>query len=277
MRVLCILQVALALLHASASGLRLANSSNGLSAEQHDIMCFLKQRLMKYYDLGSVPSPLVKGARCAVVSSSGAQLSHFFGAEIDAHDVVFRFNDAPTRGFEKHVGHRTSFRFGYNTCRGPLRCKTDTAIADAPALWPRAFAGFYPYEVKAPHQRAMYELYSAGPANTSRTDAEFNPTTGFYGMLLALTHCLDVDAYEMAPSAAGNLSQYSYYREGLPGETAVQARRQHGYLPFEHDLWGRLSTAGVNAQLSAGKTRYPGFSRVSCPASEVRAPDLRPH
>ena len=33
-----------------------------------------------------------------------------FGNEIDGHDVVMRFNDAPTRGFEEHAGRRCTFR-----------------------------------------------------------------------------------------------------------------------------------------------------------------------
>ena len=31
------------------------------------------------------------------------------GKEIDAHEMVYRFNQAPTGGFVKHVGRRTDF------------------------------------------------------------------------------------------------------------------------------------------------------------------------
>lgn len=47
---------------------------------------------------------------CAVVGSSASLLSREFGAEIDSADVVVRINTAPTRGFERHVGRRTSVR-----------------------------------------------------------------------------------------------------------------------------------------------------------------------
>mmetsp|Transcript_29004 Transcript_29004/g.81691 ORF Transcript_29004/g.81691 Transcript_29004/m.81691 type:complete len:447 (+) Transcript_29004:194-1534(+) len=48
--------------------------------------------------------------KCAVVGSSGI-LHHFqFGEEIDDHDMVLRFNSAPTRGFEKLVGSKTTHR-----------------------------------------------------------------------------------------------------------------------------------------------------------------------
>ncbi|XRB24802.1 glycosyltransferase family 29 protein [Pseudoscourfieldia marina] len=56
---------------------------------------------------------------CAVVGNSGkllfgrrreddGQVEHF-GREIDEHGAVFRINGAPTRGFEKYVGARTTF------------------------------------------------------------------------------------------------------------------------------------------------------------------------
>ena len=47
---------------------------------------------------------------CAVVGSSGSLLTTRFGAEIDSHDVVIRFNDAQVASFEPIVGSRTSLR-----------------------------------------------------------------------------------------------------------------------------------------------------------------------
>jgi len=48
--------------------------------------------------------------RCALVGNSGSLLSADFGKEINEHDIVIRFNQAPTKGFEKFVGNRTTFR-----------------------------------------------------------------------------------------------------------------------------------------------------------------------
>lgn len=47
---------------------------------------------------------------CAVVGSSPEVLMYSDGAEIDEHDAVFRANGARTRGFEAHVGRRTTVR-----------------------------------------------------------------------------------------------------------------------------------------------------------------------
>ena len=47
---------------------------------------------------------------CAVVGSSGALLYDRYGPEIDKHQLVLRFNDAPVAGFEPVVGQRTTVR-----------------------------------------------------------------------------------------------------------------------------------------------------------------------
>ncbi|KAF6729100.1 Alpha-N-acetylgalactosaminide alpha-2,6-sialyltransferase 3 [Oryzias melastigma] len=47
---------------------------------------------------------------CALVSSSGQMLYANAGEEIDQIGCVIRMNNAPTRGFEKDVGGRTSVR-----------------------------------------------------------------------------------------------------------------------------------------------------------------------
>ena len=46
---------------------------------------------------------------CAVVGNSGTALFEQLGREIDAHQMVYRFNQAPTHGFEAHVGRKTTF------------------------------------------------------------------------------------------------------------------------------------------------------------------------
>jgi hypothetical protein len=58
-----------------------------------------------------MPSVAARSAQtCAVVGSSGLLTQAKFGAEIDAHDLVMRFNDAPTAGFEDLVGGKTTMR-----------------------------------------------------------------------------------------------------------------------------------------------------------------------
>ncbi len=47
---------------------------------------------------------------CGVVSSSGSLKGSGLGSRIDANDVVVRFNNAPTKGYERDVGTKTSLR-----------------------------------------------------------------------------------------------------------------------------------------------------------------------
>jgi hypothetical protein len=47
---------------------------------------------------------------CAVVGSSASLLDRRLGVEIESHTAVFRANDAPTQGFEAHVGRKTTAR-----------------------------------------------------------------------------------------------------------------------------------------------------------------------
>lgn len=47
---------------------------------------------------------------CSLVTSSGHLTGGERGAEIDRADCVIRMNDAPTQGYEQHVGRRTSLR-----------------------------------------------------------------------------------------------------------------------------------------------------------------------
>eukprot|EP00899_Mesostigma_viride_P009349 jgi/Mesvir1/18415/Mv14285-RA.2 len=47
---------------------------------------------------------------CAVVGNGGSLLLHKWGADIDAHDAVFRFNGGVTQGFQDHVGQKTTIR-----------------------------------------------------------------------------------------------------------------------------------------------------------------------
>uniref|UniRef100_A0A7S2SWJ5 beta-galactoside alpha-(2,6)-sialyltransferase n=1 Tax=Chloropicon primus TaxID=1764295 RepID=A0A7S2SWJ5_9CHLO len=52
----------------------------------------------------------IKFGSCAVVGNAGTMQATAYGAVIDSHDVVFRLNQAPTKGYESIVGSRATFR-----------------------------------------------------------------------------------------------------------------------------------------------------------------------
>lgn len=47
---------------------------------------------------------------CSIVSSSGQMLGQQAGPEIDRSSCIWRMNNAPTQGFERDVGRRTTLR-----------------------------------------------------------------------------------------------------------------------------------------------------------------------
>lgn len=53
--------------------------------------------------------PIPHAESCAVVGNSGILKKRRDGAIIDKHDLVFRVNHAPTKGYEAHVGNRTDY------------------------------------------------------------------------------------------------------------------------------------------------------------------------
>ena len=58
--------------------------------------------------------PVVKRFNtCAVVASGGIMLTQEFGREIDKHDTVIRMNNAPTIGYERFVGSKSSVRISF--------------------------------------------------------------------------------------------------------------------------------------------------------------------
>ena len=66
---------------------------------EHTVSCWTLNLAMQCYSI------LGKGdeSDIEVVSSSGAMANHTHGQEIDNHDIVIRFNDAVTEGYQKQA------------------------------------------------------------------------------------------------------------------------------------------------------------------------------
>lgn len=63
-------------------------------------------------DIAHLPKthPRYEFDTCAMVGNGGALLKTQLGSNIDMHSMVLRLNQAPTKGFHKFVGSRTTFR-----------------------------------------------------------------------------------------------------------------------------------------------------------------------
>lgn len=66
---------------------------------------------------------------CALVTSGSNILKTGWGGAIDAHDVVVRLNNAPSKKFEKDVGSRTDLRYTNGYYEGSRDSKLEAVIA----------------------------------------------------------------------------------------------------------------------------------------------------
>lgn len=121
---------------------------------------------------------------CAVVGSSSSLLIQELGEEIDSHEIVIRFNGAPTYGYEKQVGKKTSIRIS-NVEYAGFREGNETVIY---SVWPRnkkeevlrllKFKRMFPQE-----PLLVLEL---GFVNSVFTASGFLPSVGYIGWSFAL-------------------------------------------------------------------------------------------
>jgi len=247
-----------------------------LTLEQRNIFCALKHAAGNRFVL----HPAVSGARtCAVISHSGALLKHAHGRDIDKHTHIIRFNDNPTAGYEKAVGSRTSLRLGHGITwikpgRNPSTPGDAVVITPGQnySLWAQKFPkarihmtrGYWSDSGDA-LSKLMSTLYPTRAGMRKTPSKEF--TTGFDGMLIALSNCDFIDAYEMTPSDIASQCPYGYDTPPAPPSKKATDNRWHGFFVAEHDLWARLSVAGAEKLQKQGVTSYPGFASVQCPSA----------
>jgi len=121
----------------------------------------------------------------AVVGSG--KFNKKYGEEIDSHDVVIRFNDAPTIGYEKYVGGKTNFR-----------CASCTHLIDTLYKLPQ-----YADDIIFILSRRVVDMPVTNNAYTTMItyDRElkgikvFRPTIGFQMLFLLYLYDLKCDVY----------------------------------------------------------------------------------
>ena len=188
----------------------------------------------------SDPFKGVRYSTCAVVGSAGLLRTRHFGAQIDAHDAVFRFNSAYTTGLESYVGSKTTVRlmnrenFGFVGDPDELLLQHITT-ADM-------MSDFVAYSRLRPQAR----LYAIHPAFYGRvmTDDVEHPSNGYFGMRLALELCDCVRVYGFIRTWQGYMT-YHYHDDYTPRKS--QHSRDSSELPLIKGLLiehlGRLGFA----------------------------------
>eukprot|EP00899_Mesostigma_viride_P028487 jgi/Mesvir1/8823/Mv02724-RA.1 len=208
--------------------------------------------------------PQVSFNTCALVANSGILKSTRFGASIDRHDVVLRVNQAPTQGYERYVGSRTTFRLLNKKWAAMYTSKADgrgvllpTEHANATLVLTRVTAAVFQHlasVVRRERPDMKVLLLAQGVETQARLmleafrkamdDLGFSyqggtaPSSGFLGLFLLLQMCRRVAVYglslETSSSRRESLHPYHYFTHYVDS-VRLRAHPHHSFL-MEGDL-----------------------------------------
>ena len=208
--------------------------------------------------------------RCAIVGNSGLSKLYKGGEEIDSHDVVIRFNSAPTivkprrrrRGgpqgeaisFVEHVGRKTTFRF-INTQH--IRFFEGKEIRLQQMQSKNGLFRYLLYRRRYPHSR----LYAFDTDFTTYVSSNIPvlPTGGYFAVLFAIQLCREVNMYGFHWQA-GHAIPHHYFNNEVP----VEGKEKIHDYDAEHVNLLHIARAGL---LNISQPCVPGCeakSKIPC-------------
>ncbi|XRB05953.1 sialyltransferase [Pycnococcus provasolii] len=173
---------------------------------------------------------------CAVVGSSGGMLKKRAGAAIDKHTAVIRFNEAPTKKYERHVGKKTTIRLqNYDHCgfsEGSELCMQYSLTGEThkclASWWKRGKC-----KVIKPSRRLQHYVqgyWQLGrpksiSANWNKVkEAPHKISAGFFGIMLAMHLCAKVSVYGFGVSPLGHYFRKEAKNKGFNRNKDVTMR-----------------------------------------------------
>jgi len=226
--------------------------------------------------------------RCAVVSSSGVMLDHEYGKQIDSSDLVFRFNDAEIGGeLQKSVGSRDDVRIinhqSFSNLITQREARTDMTAYLLTRQNPRNTTEIdMVRQISKEHPLVRCSFATRGRkllehvprqmlidkfATSEEMKKELNTTavltTGFKGVMIAMTICDEVYAYGFPDTPAGEHAPFHYYGLLKRGTANKNEDPAHA-LTAEHEK-ALYKMMAMNTDVDTSDVAVlPGFGSLKC-------------
>ncbi|XP_043102835.1 alpha-N-acetylgalactosaminide alpha-2,6-sialyltransferase 5b isoform X2 [Puntigrus tetrazona] len=201
---------------------------------------------------------------CALVTSSGHMTGSGRGAEIDHKECVIRMNDAPTQGYQRDVGQRTSLRVvahssmqrvlrnrlellnsSQNTCFifwGPgnyMRQDGKGLVYNNLRLLKQMMPKLQVYIISRLKMLHFDELFKKETGKDRKRSNSWL-STGWFTMAIAMEMCDRINVYGMIPPEfcrSSNLEPsvpYHYYEPAGPDECKMYLSHEQGRHGSHH-------------------------------------------